>query len=185
MKREDLSKLGLSDENVNEIMKLHGLDIEDHKRQLTEAQASVQTLTDQLSTANTTLNGLKELNPEEMKKSVGEWEAKYADLQKTAADDLAKVKFDYALDGALGGAKVRNQKALRALLDMTAIKYDEEKKAFTGLEEQLSGLKTSDAYLFDGAEEKKMTVLKGGNNKAVVGDPIVESFRQAAGLSTK
>lgn len=64
----------------------------------------------------------------------------------------AKIKaneFNYALDGALNSAKCKNAKALKALLDMESIKYEDNK--FEGLEEQLKALKESDSYLFESA----------------------------------
>lgn len=60
---------------------------------------------------------------------------------------INQIQFDYALEGALTNAKCKNTKALKALLDMESIKYQEGK--LEGLEKQLEGLKESDSYLFD------------------------------------
>lgn len=60
---------------------------------------------------------------------------------------INQMKFDYALDGALKDAKCKNVKALKALLDMDSIKYQDGK--LDGLERQLETLKKSDGYLFD------------------------------------
>ena len=40
---------------------------------------------------------------------------------------INQMQFDYALDGALTNAKSKNNKALKALLDMNSIKYQEGK----------------------------------------------------------
>lgn len=61
--------------------------------------------------------------------------------------EIADREFNYSLDTALKGAKCKNTKALKALLDMEIIKYQEGK--FEGLEKQLDGLKESESYLFD------------------------------------
>lgn len=61
--------------------------------------------------------------------------------------EIADREFNYSLDTALKDAKCKNTKALKALLDMEGIKYQEGK--FEGLEKQLEGLKESDSYLFD------------------------------------
>lgn len=186
MKREDLVKLGVGEELVGEIMKLHGLDIEDHKRKLQEADTNTQTLTNQLNAANTAIQGFKELDIEGMKKSVGEWETKYATLQQESADKLAKTHFDYDLDNALKAAKVKNPKLAKALLDEKLLKHDVEKHSFEGLEEQLNKAKETDGYLFD-TEEETMTIIKGGDNKSVVGDKMVDaataSLHQSLGIS--
>lgn len=57
-------------------------------------------------------------------------------------------EFNYALDSALNSAKCKNTKALKALLDIDSIKYQDGK--LEGLESQLNALKESDSYLFDG-----------------------------------
>lgn len=62
----------------------------------------------------------------------------------------AKIKaneFNYALDGALNSAKCKNVKALKALLDMDNITYQDGN--LNGLDTQLKALKESDSYLFE------------------------------------
>ena len=61
--------------------------------------------------------------------------------------ELARIKLDSALDMALTGAKGKNPKAIKALLDMDKIKLDEE--GLKGLEDQLASLKTNESYLFE------------------------------------
>ena len=60
---------------------------------------------------------------------------------------LKATEFNYALEGALNSAKCKNAKALKALLDMDSIKYQDGK--LEGLEKQLNALKESDSYLFE------------------------------------
>ena len=60
---------------------------------------------------------------------------------------INQMKFDYALDGALTNAKSKNNKALKALLDMNSIKYQEGK--LEGLQEQIEALQKDASYLFD------------------------------------
>lgn len=60
---------------------------------------------------------------------------------------INQMQFDYALDGALTNAKSKNNKALKALLDMNSIKYQEGK--LEGLREQIEALQKDASYLFD------------------------------------
>lgn len=60
---------------------------------------------------------------------------------------INQIQFDYALDGALTNAKSKNNKALKALLDMNSIKYQEGK--LEGLQEQIEALQKDASYLFD------------------------------------
>jgi phage minor structural protein GP20 len=60
---------------------------------------------------------------------------------------INQIQFDYALDGALTNAKSKNNKAIKALLDMNSIKYQEGK--LEGLQEQIEALQKDASYLFD------------------------------------
>lgn len=60
---------------------------------------------------------------------------------------INQIQFDYALDGALTNAKSKNNKAIKALLDMNSIKYQEGK--LEGLQEQIETLQKDASYLFD------------------------------------
>ena len=60
---------------------------------------------------------------------------------------INQIQFDYALEGALTNAKSKNNKALKALLNMDSIKYQEGK--FEGLQEQIEALQKDASYLFD------------------------------------
>ena len=60
---------------------------------------------------------------------------------------INQMQFDYALEGALNNAKSKNNKALKALLDMNSIKYQEGK--LEGLQEQIEALQKDASYLFN------------------------------------
>lgn len=72
---------------------------------------------------------------------------------------LQQQALDAKLNEALHGAKARNPRAVKALLDAEQIKLDGEK--LLGLDDQLSALKESDAYLF--SEDETPGGLKGRN----------------------
>ena len=70
------------------------------------------------------------------------------------------MKFDYALTAALTGAKARNSKAVKALLDMDGLKLNDGK--IIGLDEQLSQIKEENSFLFE-SDEPAPTIVKGTN----------------------
>ena len=107
------------------------------------------TLEEQLKTANTTINDLKKDNKDnkDLQVKVTDYEKKLEDYEKQIKD----MQFNYALEGALTSANVRNTKAVKALLDLENVKIDGE--TILGLKEQLESLKESDSYLF--VEEQK------------------------------
>lgn len=113
------------------------------------AKDKFDTLNEQLKTANTTINDLKKSNKdnEELQTKVTDYETKVKDYEKKIQD----MQFNYALEGALKGANVRNTKAVKALLNLENVKLDGE--SLIGLSEQIEALQKSDSYLF--AEEQQ------------------------------
>lgn len=63
---------------------------------------------------------------------------------------IAQIRLDNAVDSALTAAGAKNNKAVKAMLDMTGVKLDKEGN-LTGLKEQLDGVKKSDSYMFNAA----------------------------------
>lgn len=97
---------------------------------------NIKSLTEQVKTFDgVDLDGLK--------KQATEWEEKYN-------KDIHQIKFDTSLEKELIKSKVRNIKAVKALIDSEKIELDEN--GLKGLNEQLEALKQSDAYLFENTE---------------------------------
>ncbi|WP_285615073.1 phage scaffolding protein [Pseudobacillus badius] len=153
MNREALKELGLTDEQIDAVMKAHGQSVNTTKEELKTAQTEAQSLKDQLKERDTQLEELSAQsgNNEALKQQL---EAlKEANKQKAAEYEakLHKQTYDYALDRALMGAKARNPLAVKALLDTDVIKLDGDK--LLGLDDQLNKLRESDGYLFAGEAE--------------------------------
>jgi len=182
MKREDLTKLGLTDEAViDKIMALHGSDIESHKAKLATANTELDSLKAQLSEASTTIEGFKKLDIDGVKKSADEWKAKAEAAQAEAAKQMADLKFGHALDQALAGAKARNPKAVKALLNADLLKLADD-GTISGLNDQLTKIKAENDYLFE-SDQKPPQIVTGGNNQSVISDPFMTAMRKGAGLS--
>jgi len=165
MKREDLKALELEDDVVDKIMKLHGQDIEDHKSKLEAAEKQTDDLQGRLEEANKTIEGFKEMDVDGIKAAADDWKAKAEQAEKDAKTQIEQLKFDHALEGALTSAKAKNPKAVKALLDMEALKYNEGK--IIGLEEQLKTVQEENDYLFESDEPTPKIVGKtsGGKGK--------------------
>ena len=140
MERKYLEDLGLTKEQIDSIMGEHGKSINAQKA-LTTAE------TEKLNTANATLSQLQEtvkkfdgVDLEKLKKDAADWEAKYN-------ADTSKLKLEHKLETALITNKAKNAKAVKALLDMDAIKMDGDK--LLGLDDQLEKLKKDADYLFE------------------------------------
>lgn len=181
MKREDLTKLGLTDDAViDAIMAAHGKDIEKHKNAADASKAELESIKTQLTEANTQIEGFKSMDIEAVKKAATDWEAKAKQAEADAATQLAKVKFDHALESSLTGAKAKNVKAVQALLNTETLKLKDD-GTIEGLDDQLKEIKSKNDYLF--ADEKVTPkIVTSTNNKSVIGDATVDAARKAAGL---
>ncbi len=157
MKLVDILKAQeLTDEQISKIQasmkenKVFETSLENADERYNKLKTQKDDLKSQLDTANATIEDLKKNNTdnETLQNTIKEHEATIANLKKEAETK----DFNYALDAVLKDNKCKNAKALKALLNMEGIKFNEGK--FEGLEEQLKALKESDSYLFD-AEEKQ------------------------------
>ena len=71
-----------------------------------------------------------------------------AKARENFSAQIRQMKVDSAIDSALSGAKARNHKATRALLDEAKITVADD-GSIAGLAEQIEALKAENAFLFD------------------------------------
>lgn len=184
MKREELKKLlgdSATDEILDAIMKLHGSDIESHKTKATELQGQLETATKQLTDANVAIEGFKKLNPEQLQAAADDYKAKWEQSQKDAADQLAQVKFDHALETALTGAKVKNAKTIVPLLSMDKLKLKDD-GTLEGFDDQIKSIKEANDYLFE-AEKSTPKIVTNSNNHPVIADAFESAVWKGAGIN--
>ena len=130
MKRNFLEDLGLEKEVVDKIMAENGKDIENAKANYDELKA-------ELKTANATIadrdNQLKELKDsakgnEDLTAKIAELEKQNKDEAKNHKAEIESLKINNAIDKALATFKAKTPKAVKAMLDMENIKFDEDTK---------------------------------------------------------
>ena len=102
-------------------------DIQDRDKQLEDLKNAAG--------SNEELKAQIEQLQSENQKAAEEWQAK-----------MAQMQLDFAIEKALAAAKAKNQKAVKALLDLEKVKLDGEQ--ILGLDDQLKAIKESDPYLF-------------------------------------
>lgn len=149
MKREELKKLGLSDEQVDAVMAQHGQTVQSLNTQIATLQQSETELKNQVSKNAEDLKKLHKDNSdnEELKKQLKELQKENAAQEEKYQESLTKVQRDSALSALLAEAKVKNPKAVAALLDDEKIVFKDGE--LSGAKEQIESLQKSDAYLFD------------------------------------
>ena len=184
MKKQDLIDLGIAEDVAEKIFALHGKGLDPFKKQVGELQDQLKTATDQLTEANTTIEGFKKLKPEELQAAADDYKAKWEQAQTDAKTQLAALKFDHALESALTGAKAKNAKAVQALLQRDLLKLADD-GSISGLKEQLEKIQADNDYLFE-SDKPAPKVVAGGNNQPIqTNDVMLNAARRAAGVVVK
>ena len=169
--KELLKAQNLTDEQINNITakmkeeKIYTTSLENADERYTKLKGQKADLDEQIKTANATIEDLKKNNKdnEALQKTIQDHETTIENLKK----ESAQKDFNYALDSALKDNKCKNAKALKALLDLDNIKFNEGK--LEGLEGQLTALKESDGYLFDTSNPAPGNTGGTGNHPRVGG----------------
>jgi len=174
MNKEDLLKLGLTEEQAEKVLsanteQLKGFipkarfdEVNNAKKQaekdLSERDKQLETLKNSTGDVETLKNTIKQLQ-DENKASKEQYEA-----------NISKIKLDNAIDNALGNAKAKNSRAVRALLDMEKIKFENE--TLSGLDEQLKALKKAEdsKFLFEEIKEPAKPSFSGVEPGASTGE---------------
>ena len=152
---EILKNCGVEEEKANEIVKamneakiyttnLENVDVrynklQEQKKQLEEASKTYQKQLEELTKNNADVEALNKL--------VEQLQLSNKELEENHSKEMHNLQFNFALEGALTNAKSKNNKALKALLNMDNIKYQEGK--LEGLQEQIEALQKDASYLFN------------------------------------
>lgn len=165
MKREEIKNIlgeSATDEVVTKLLDALHAEIEPHKTAAKTAQDALAAKVaeiDELSKKTT--------DADELKKQLNDLKAKYDAETKEAAEKLAQIEFDGAVKDVLTKHGARSEKAVRAMLDLDALKKSNNRN--DDIEKAVTALKESDAYLF-GEDGPKPT-----GQKVTIGAPIQQS----------
>ena len=152
MTKDELMKLGLSEEIADKVVEDYG------KNYVSKDQFNAN-----LQKANA--------NNDELKKQI---DALKADSDKRTAEYEEKIKsmeIDNIVNTALSGVKSKNNKAVRALLDLSDVKI--ENGEIKGLKDQLDVVMKENPFLF--GENTKPSGTPAGNEGGKHGTPTITS----------
>ena len=142
MKREKLKSLGLNDEQIKAVMDINGVDIEKAKSNVDQLTEENKSLKEQMASRDKDLKNLqsKVKDSQELSNQLNDLRDKYKNDTKALNEKVETVKLNSAIDQVLSANKVRNNKAIRGLLNSDEIKFDKDGK-LTGLDDQIKSLK--------------------------------------------
>lgn len=140
MKKEELTALGITEEQAGKVLELH-------EKETASAAAELAETKTKLTAAETTAKELTEkvkafdgVDVDALKKAAADWETKYN-------EDISKAKVENAVALALTKAGAKDVDLAKHLIDTSVIKLDGDK--VLGLSEQLEKIKSEKAFLFD------------------------------------
>lgn len=175
MKTEDLTALGLSEDQIKSVFALNGTDIEKYKAEVEKQKQAVNQTKEelegvktQLNEANTTIKGFEELDVEGIKKAAEDWKTKYEQDTESLKNQMAAKEYDFAVDRFLGGVKFSSELAKKAVFSEFKDKgFKLEEGKFLGADDYIKSLQETNpaAFVIDQIAEHEpdgITVKTGG-----------------------
>lgn len=159
MKREEVKSIipNITDEQLGQIMDLHGADIEHQKQQITTLTTERDAARTQLGEANKKLEGY---DPD--------WKTKAAEAENKAKAQVAELQSDFAAQSAASGVKFSSESAKKAFLaDLKAKKLPLQEGKLLGFDDYLADYKKNDPGAFV-PEKATPTITVGGKGQAPV-----------------
>lgn len=168
MKKEDLIKLGLDEETAEKVAKASAEELKGYipKARFDEVNNEKKKLETTVIERDQQLEALKNStgDVEAMKKQIADLQANNKAKDEAHAAEIKQLKIDAAVSAALTAAKAKNEKAVRALLELDPEKVELlEDGTVKGLDEQIKGLLEADDTKFLFNTETKKTKFKGAN----------------------
>jgi hypothetical protein len=166
MKKDELIKLGLDEETAKKVEAASTEELKGYipKARFDGVNNEKNTLQTTLKERDGQLETLKNSTGdiEGLKKQISDLQADNSEKDKSHAAEIKTLKINAAVDAALTAAKAKNQKAVRALLDLEKADLADD-GTVKGLDEQIKKLAGAEdsKFLFD--TEKKKPQIKGAS----------------------
>lgn len=152
MKKEEFMALGLSEELATKAEEASKNELENYvlKSDYDRIKTAKKLLEDDVKQKGLDLENLKKdvKSVEELNTKISDLQKDYEKKEEKYQNDLKELRFNHSLEKALGEARAKNGKVVKAILDLEKLKLNED-GSITGLEEQIKKAQESDAYLFD------------------------------------
>lgn len=145
MTKEELIKLGVSEDIADKVLEQHTAELTAEQQKKTDLEAELTTAKNTVAELTDKVKAFDGTDVEGLKKAASDWESKYN-------ADIAALKLDKALELSLIGAKARDVGIAKSQIDSSLLKLDSDGK-LTGLTEQLDKLKADKSFLFEDSNE--------------------------------
>lgn len=169
MKKEELVKLGLTEEDAEKVAKASEEELKGYipKARFDEVNEAKKHAEESVKERDKQIEGLKSSagDAEKLKQQIDELQKANKEKDSVHATEIKKLKLDNAVDSALNAAKAKNLKAVRALLDLDKAELSED-GTVKGLAEQIEKLsKAEDSkFMFESSGKPKLKGAKTGED---------------------
>ncbi|MCM1578092.1 MAG: phage scaffolding protein [Ruminococcus sp.] len=174
MKKEELTALGLTEEQAGKILELHTAEQQEAAARLSEAEAKLTAAEKNAAEMTEKVKAFDGVDVETLKKSAAEWEQKYN-------ADLNAARVDNAVSLALTKAGAKDVELAKHLIDTSLVKLDGGN--VMGLSEQLEKIKSEKSFLFGEDEKPVATVSTGADHNHTTAGFGDSEIRAVMGLS--
>ena len=182
MKKEELQKLGLTEEQINEVFKMNGLDVNGAKGELENAKKELENYKSQFTSTQAELKKLQELKPEELSKQVSDLNEKLATQKADFEKQIADRNFNDLLAKTVTTAGGREAKAIMPFLDIEALKASKNQEA--DIKTAIETVKSEHDYLFTSTEPVKNAVSSTASN-ANASNTALDFAKSVMGIKEK
>lgn len=155
MQRKFLKDMGLTDEQIEQIMKENGNDI-------SREQGVANTYKTQLTDLETKLKAFDGVDVKDLQGKITSLTNDLTTTKNTYESQIADMQFTSALEGKVSALKPRNTKAVMALLDVDSLK--KSKNQDTDINSALEALKKDNGYLFEESKASPKVVTSNQTN---------------------
>lgn len=163
MKKEDFLKLGFTEEQAEKAAQASAEELKGFipKTRFDEVNDAKKQLETDIKTRDEQLEALKKVDAAGLQAEIDRLQGENKATKEKFDADLKKMQIDNAVEKALIGAKAKNIKAVKALLDIEKAELDGE--SVKGLDDQLKKLQESEdsKFLFDATDSKNQNIFKG------------------------
>ncbi len=154
--------------------------------EVTKKDATITELRGQLKTATDGLKAFDGVNVDDLKGQITKLNADLEQKDKDWQNKLLGIEFDHGIEAAISKAKGKNAKAIKALLDMDALRASTNRDA--DIAAAIESVKKDNNYLFDtektpGKYAERTGTDAGNAGKSMYDDPDIASFLVAAGIT--
>lgn len=157
MKTEELTAIGLTEEQATQVLAMNGKDIEKHKKQITTVEGERDAFKAQLDTANETLKKFEGIDPQQIQTELQTYKTKAEEAEKKFTREMTQRDQKDWIGKKLDEYGVTSPYARRQLTsDIMAEESGLSWKdgAYFGFDDFMKAAKEKDNGLYQTAEEK-------------------------------